>query len=336
MKDKTLYDKDSIQSLSPREHVRLRAGMYIGATKDPTQLVIEIFSNALDEHNLGHGNLIEVCVDTKTGMCQVNDNGQGFPVNEKRDDGKTVLQASFDEMNTSGKYSEDGVYGGTSLGLNGVGGKACNFLASQFHVTTYRDGKYEKLDFEDGILIKRRCGILDHHSGTSIQFCPDPQFFENPIADVVYLRKMFNDICGMCPNLEIDFCVDGEKESIKHPDGMRYLIQEAVGESKEIATPFVFQKSQEKYRIDCGIDYCSRDSAAVRAYVNYGLTEQGPHITAIKGTITKELNKWAREQGLLKEKEKNLDGESLQEGLVLVFNLVAPNISYDAQTKRFG
>ena len=333
MKDKTLYDKDSIQSLSPREHVRLRAGMYIGSTKDPTQLVIEIFSNALDEHNLGHGNLIEVGVDTKTGVCQVNDNGQGFPVNEKREDGKTVLQASFDEMNTSGKYSEDGVYGGTSLGLNGVGGKACNFLASQFHVTTYRDGKYEKLDFEDGILVKRRCGIIDHHSGTSIQFCPDPKFFENPIADVVYLRKMFNDICGMCPNLEIDFCVDGEKESIKHPDGMKYLIQEAIGESKEIATPFVFQKSQEKYRIDCGIDYCSRDSAAVRAYVNYGLTEQGPHITAIKGTITKELNKWAREQGLLKEKEKNLDGESLQEGLVLVFNLVAPNISYDAQTK---
>ena len=333
MKDKTLYDKDSIQSLSPREHVRLRAGMYIGSTKDPTQLVIEIFSNALDEHNLGHGNLIEVGVDTKTGMCQVNDNGQGFPVNEKREDGKTVLQASFDEMNTSGKYSEDGVYGGTSLGLNGVGGKDCNFLASQFHVTTYRDGKYEKLDFEDGILVKRRCGILDHHSGTSIQFCPDPQFFENPIADVVYLRKMFNDICGMCPNLEIDFCVDGEKESIKHPNGMKYLIQEAIGESKEIATPFVFQKSQEKYRIDCGIDYCSRDSAAVRAYVNYGLTEQGPHITAIKGTITKELNKWAREQGILKDKEKNLDGESLQEGLVLVFNLIAPSVSYDSQVK---
>jgi topoisomerase-4 subunit B len=333
MKDKTLYDKDSIQSLSPREHVRLRAGMYIGSTKDPTQLVIEIFSNALDEHNLGHGNLIEVGVDTKTGMCQVNDNGQGFPVNEKREDGKTVLQASFDEMNTSGKYSEDGVYGGTSLGLNGVGGKACNFLASQFHVTTYRDGKYEKLDFEDGVLVKRRCGILDHHSGTCIQFCPDPQFFESSIADVTYLRKMFNDICGMCPNLEIDFCVDGKKESIKHPDGMKYLIQETIGESKEIATPFVFQKSQEKYRIDCGIAYCSRDSAAVRAYVNYGLTEQGPHITAIKGTITKELNKWAREQGLLKDKEKNLDGESLQEGLVLVFNLVAPNISYDAQTK---
>lgn len=333
MKDKTLYDKDSIQSLSPREHVRLRPGMYIGATKDPTQLVVEIFSNALDEHNLGHGNLIEVAVDPETGLCQVNDNGQGFPVNEKREDGKTILQASFDEMNTSGKYSEDGVYGGTSLGLNGVGGKAANFLSTEFHVTTFRDGRYEELDFKDGILANQHHGILDHHSGTNIRFRPDPQFFENPVADVVYLRKMFNDICGMCPSLRIDFYIGADKETIHHPDGMKYLIQESIGKAKEIAVPFVFQKSQEKYKIDCGIDYCSRDSAIIRAYVNYGLTEQGPHITAIKGTITKELNKWAREQGFLKGKEKNLDGESLQEGLVLVFNLVAPNISYDAQTK---
>ena len=333
MKDKTLYDKDSIQSLSPREHVRLRPGMYIGATKDPTQLVVEIFSNALDEHNLGHGNLIEVAVDPETGLCRVNDNGQGFPVNEKREDDKTILQASFDEMNTSGKYSEDGVYGGTSLGLNGVGGKAANFLSTEFHVTTFRDGKYEELDFKDGILTNQHHGILDHHSGTNIRFRPDPQFFENPIADVVYLRKMFNDICGMCPSLRIDFYTGTDKETIHHPDGMKYLIQESIGKAKEIAIPFLFQKSQEKYKIDCGIDYCSRDSASIRAYVNYGLTEQGPHITAIKGTITKELNKWAREQGFLKGKEKNLDGESLQEGLVLVFNLVAPNISYDAQTK---
>lgn len=333
MKDKTLYDKDSIQSLSPREHVRLRPGMYIGTTKDSTQLVVEIFSNALDEHNLGHGNLIEVAVDPKTGMCEVNDYGQGFPIDEKREDGKTVLQASFDEMNTSGKYSDDGVYGGTSLGLNGVGSKATNFLSSKFRVTTYRDGKCEELDFKDGVLVSRHSGKLKHNSGTHVRFYPDAQFFENNVPDVNYLRKMFNDICGMCPTLEIDFYVGTNKEVIQHPNGMKYLIQESIGKSKEIATPFVFQKNQDKYRIDCGIDYCSRDSAVIRAYVNYGLTEQGPHITAIKGTITKELNKWAREQGFLKGKEKNLDGESLQEGLVLVFNLVAPSISYDSQVK---
>lgn len=334
MKDKTLYDKDSIQSLSPLEHVRLRPGMYVGSTKDPTQLIIELFSNALDEHNLGHGNLIEIGINAKTGLCEVNDYGQGFPVNEKREDGKTVLQASFDEMNTSGKYSDDGVYGGTSLGLNGVGAKASNFLSSHFHVVTYHNGKYEELDFRDGVLQNRHTGKTDHENGTRIRLTPDPQFFEKPIPDIAALREVFDNICGMCPKLTISFSIDGEQRiNIYHPDGMSYLIREGVGRAKQIVTPLLFQKQDDKYKIDCGISYCSRDSSKIIAYVNYGLTEQGPHITAIKSTITKMMNKWAREQGYLKEKEKNLDGDSLQEGLVLVFNLIAPNISYDAQTK---
>lgn len=334
MKDKTLYNKDSIQSLSPLEHVRLRPGMYVGSTKDPTQLIIELFSNALDEHNLGHGNLIEVGIDNETGLCEVNDYGQGFPVNEKREDGKTILQASFDEMNTSGKYSDNGVYGGTSLGLNGVGAKASNFLSSHFHVVTYHNGEYEELDFKDGVLQSRYTGKVDHENGTCIRFTPDPQFFEKPIPDIVALQEIFDNICGMCPKLTISLNIDGEQRiNIHHPDGMSYLIREGVGRAKQIVTPLFFQKQDDKYKIDCGISYCSRDSSKIIAYVNYGLTEQGPHITAIKSTITKVMNKWAREQGYLKEKEKNLDGDSLQEGLVLVFNLVAPNISYDAQTK---
>ena len=163
MQDKTFYDKDSIQSLSPLEHVRLRPGMYVGSTKDSTQLLIELFSNALDEHNLGHGNLIEIGVNTKTGECFVSDEGQGFPLLEYREDGKTVLQASFDEINTSGKYSEDGVYGGTSLGLNGVGGKASNFLAHNFKVTSYNGTEYETIWFQEGVFQKRENGILKHH-----------------------------------------------------------------------------------------------------------------------------------------------------------------------------
>ena len=333
MTDKTLYDKDSIQSLSPLEHVRLRPGMYVGSTKDPTQLVIELFSNALDEHNLGHGDNIQVLVETKTGYCEVIDNGQGFPVNELREDGKTVLQASFDEMNTSGKYSEDGVYGGTSLGLNGVGGKASNFLSSKFTVTTYRDNLFEHLIFKDGVLQKREVGEMRGSSGTFISFVPDSRFFENPIPDVKLLRKMFHDICGMCPNLTIEFQVDTNREIIHHPEGIAYLVKEAAGKDLEIVNPLLFQERAGKYKIDCGLSYTSKSSATIVAYVNYGLTEQGPHVTAIKTTITKVMNKWAREQGLLKEKEKNLDGDSLQEGLVLVFNLIAPSISYDAQTK---
>lgn len=332
-KRKDLYDANSIQSLSPLEHVRLRPNMYIGDTKDPTQLVIELFSNALDEHNLGHGDNIQVLIKTKTGYCEIIDNGQGFPINELREDGKTILQASFDEMNTSGKYSEDGVYGGTSLGLNGVGAKASNFLSSEFTVTTYRDGLFEHLIFKDGIFQEREIGKKDGPSGTYISFYPDPQFFENSIPDIKLLRKMFHDICGMCPNLTIEFQVDANREIIHHPEGIAYLVKKAAGEDLEIVNPLLFQEQAGKYKVDCGLSYTSKSSAAIVAYVNYGLTDQGPHITAIKSTITKVMNKWAREQGLLKEKEKNLDGDSLQEGLVLVFNLIAPSISYDAQTK---
>ena len=333
MKDKTLYDKDSIQSLSPLEHVRLRPGMYVGSTKDSTQLLVELFSNALDEHNLGHGNVIEIGIDTKTGECIVSDQGQGFPLFEYREDDKTILQASFDEINTSGKYSDDGVYGGTSLGLNGVGGKAANFLAHYFIVTSYDGSSYEKITFKEGVFQKRERGKLDHLSGTTIVFKPSEEFFESPLPDISLLRKMFHDICGMCPSLQIIFSVDKKVEKIYHPEGLRYLVNQIIGKDKSISEPFFFQKQQDKYSIDCGLGYADKNSSHIVAYVNYGLTEQGPHITAIKTCITKIMNKWAREQNILKEKDKNLDGDSLQEGLVLVFNLVSPNISYDAQTK---
>ena len=333
MKDKTLDDKDSIQSLSPLEHVRLRPGMYVGSTKDSTQLLVELFSNALDEHNLGHGNVIEIGIDTKTGECIVSDQGQGFPLFEYREDGKTILQASFDEINTSGKYSDDGVYGGTSLGLNGVGGKAANFLAHYFIVTSYDGSSYEKITFKEGVFQKRERGKLDHLSGTTIVFKPSEEFFESPLPDISLLRKMFHDICGMCPSLQIIFSVDKKVEKIYHPEGLRYLVNQIIGKDKSISEPFFFQKQQDKYSIDCGLGYADKNSSHIVAYVNYGLTEQGPHITAIKTCITKIMNKWAREQNILKEKDKNLDGDSLQEGLVLVFNLVSPNISYDAQTK---
>ena len=116
------YKDDSIESISPREHIQLRPGMYIGDTSDATQLAIEILGNAIDEYKIGHGNTIKIYI--KDNYISVADEGQGFPINVIRDDGETVLQASFDVVNTSGKYSDDGVYEGTAIGLNGIGGKA--------------------------------------------------------------------------------------------------------------------------------------------------------------------------------------------------------------------
>lgn len=336
-KDKTIYTEDSIQSLSPREHIRARSGMYIGSNHDPTQLVIEIFSNALDEHNLGHGDTIFVSIDTKTGSCSVKDEGQGFPIDQMREDGKSVLQAAFDEINTSAKYTDDGVYGGTSLGLNGVGGKATNFLSSFFYVESKRveDKKSEALYFKDGILQQREVSEWKGvRSGTTVIFTPDPQFFEEPLPNIKALRHLFNDICCMCPNLTIEYKVDRQLETIHHPDGITDLVTAIVGNNVELpSTRLIVQENEKKYKLDCGLTYTSQSSSNIVAYVNYGLTEQGPHITSLKSSITKVMNKWARERGLLKEKESNLGGDSLQEGLVLVFNLISPGIAYDSQTK---
>ena len=120
IKDKKLYTEDSIESLSPLEFTRLRPGVYAGDTSYSTQLLVEIISNAVDEFRLGHGDKIEVYVD-KNNIITVRDYGQGFIPNSFREDGKTILEAAFSVLNTSGKYREDGTYEGTSLGSFGIG-----------------------------------------------------------------------------------------------------------------------------------------------------------------------------------------------------------------------
>ena len=120
MADKTLYTESSIESLSPLEFTRLRPGVYAGDTTYSTQLLVEIFSNAVDEFRLGHGSEIDVILD-KDGVITLRDYGQGFIPNSYRDDGKTILEAAFSVLNTSGKYREDGTYEGTSLGSFGIG-----------------------------------------------------------------------------------------------------------------------------------------------------------------------------------------------------------------------
>ena len=146
--DKTLYNEQSIESLSPLEFTRLRPGVYAGDTTYATQLAVEVFSNAVDEFRLGHGNIIEVGI--KGSKVRIRDYGQGFIPNSYRDDGKTILEAAFSVLNTSGKYREDGTYEGTSLGSFGIGSKITNYLSHWLDVFTYRDGEMEHIHFKEG------------------------------------------------------------------------------------------------------------------------------------------------------------------------------------------
>ena len=144
-----LYDDKSIESLSPLEFTRLRPGVYAGDCTYSTQLLVEIFSNAVDEFNAGHGNQIDVFIDKD--RVRVRDYGQGFIPNNFREDGKTILEAAFSVLNTSGKYREDGSYEGTSLGSFGIGSKITTFLSHWLNVSTYRDGQYETVSFIEGV-----------------------------------------------------------------------------------------------------------------------------------------------------------------------------------------
>lgn len=321
------YTADSIESLDPLSFTRLRPGVYCGSTEYSTQLVIELFSNALDEFNLGHGDKIEIEIDKDKNVIFIQDYGQGFLINEMRDDGKTVLEAAFSVLNTSGKYREDGVYEGTSLGLNGIGGKLPNYLSHWCEVESVRNGKGETVYFEEGVFVKRELFDTNLPNGTSITFNPSEEFFKNPLPDMNYLNKMLNDICCLCPKLTVEL----NGKIISHEKGIWDLI--STKDDIALTDKLVFQEKKDKYSLDCGLVYSAGSSSSFTSYVNYGLTDSGPHITAIKSCITRVLNKWAKEQGLLKEKDKNLDGASLQEGLILAFNLVSPGIAYDAQTK---
>ena len=329
-----LYNDDSIQSLSPRDFTRLRPGVYCGSTEYSTQLLIEIVSNAVDEWSVGHGDIINVDYQDD-GSCRVEDFAQGFPVNVTREDGETILQASFDVLNTSGKFNEDGVYEGTALGLNGIGSKLTNFLSKRLVVNTYRDGKVERILFVDGIFNKRDVGKQgDAHTGTIVEWTPDPQFFTHPQIDVDRIKKLFHVLTCLCKGLTINLTHNGKDKIVyQSKNGLNDLVDDITKDKEIINNRLNINYAEGKNKLDFVLTYTTNYSLNMISYVNTGETDSGPHITQIKASITREFNKFFKEKGWLKEKDANLDGSDIQEGMLIAFNITAPGVSYDAQTK---
>lgn len=331
-----LYDEKSIESLSPLEFTRLRPGVYVGSTEYSTQLLIEIVSNAVDEFKAGHGNKIIVTIKNDNTII-VEDNGQGFIPNAKRDDGKTVLEASFSVLNTSGKYSDDGVYEGTALGLNGIGSKLTTYLSHWLEVITHRDGKYEHIWFKEGVFDKRDTGAWDNKnspSGTLVQWQPNEEFFTHPEVDMSVITNLFKVIACLCPGLTIELNREGQPQVIfASKNGLMDLVDEAVKGKEILKNRLNFNFSDGKNKLDLVLTYTNAYSATIVPYVNTGLTDSGPHITQIKTILTREMNKFFHEKGWLKDKDENLTGEDCQEGMYIAFNVTAPGVAYDAQTK---
>jgi len=343
MSNQHLYTKDSIESLSPLEFTRLRPQVYAGDCTYSTQLLVEIISNAVDEYRLGHGNKIDITIDKD--IVTVRDYGQGFIPNSFREDGKTILEAAFSVLNTSGKYREDGTYEGTSLGSFGIGSKITTFLSHWLEVETLRDSQIEKIWFKEGVFDKRESGKnrdagLMH--GTIVKWQPSEEFFTHTEVELNKVQDLLETIVCLCPGLKINLnVVDLHKDGVEITKYTRYyseqgindLVDKAVKDTELINNRFSMNFSEGKNKLDMVLTYAERYSSVIVPYVNTGLTESGPHITQIKTVITREFNKFFKEKKWLKDKDSNLTGDDIQEGMYIVFNITAPNVGYDAQVK---
>jgi DNA topoisomerase IV, B subunit len=337
-KDKTLYTETSIVSETPREFCRRVPSTYLGSSKTNTNLIKEVYANSVDEAVLEHGNTINVSVDIDKNKYVVQDFGQGFLINAGIDEnGETVMQRSFDVMNTSGKTSADGVYGGSALGVNGIGAKLTNWLSNKLIATSVRDGEYEKLWFKDGIFQKRELGKTSEHSGTTVEWYPDKQFFTSNEPDFSFLCEYFEEIGALVPNLTTNFTYikDGKEKKFTYfiPDGLDHLVTERVGDKELFSNRFSIDRTIGTDSISMCLTYTSDYSDNITSFVNLGKTEGGEHISAFKSVFTRTLNKYAQETNKLKAKEKNLTSNELMEGLYVIFNVTTTTVKYDAQNK---
>ena len=250
-----LYNENSIESLSPLEFTRLRPQVYAGDTTYATQLLVEIMSNAIDEFRLGHGSQIDVDIDGA--KVRVRDYGQGFIPNSFREDGKTILEAAFSVLNTSGKYREDGTYEGTSLGSFGIGSKITTYLSHWLDVLTVRDGESEWCHFVEGKFHSRRVKKINQPSGTTVEWEPSSEFFANPEVELNKIKSLFKTISCLCPGLTINLNANGEKIVYSSVHGLNDLVDDAVKDKELINNRFNMNFVNGKNKMDIVLTYTS-------------------------------------------------------------------------------
>ena len=220
------------------------------------------------------------------------------------------------------------------MGSFGIGSKITTFLSNWLNVETYRDGKFESIKFIEGVFDSRTTGDTekDNH-GTVVMWKPSEEFFTNTIVEIDKVKDLFKIITCLCPGLTIELNDNGNIISYFSQNGLDDLVNDLVKNKEIINNRFNMNFSEGKNKLDMILTYTSNYSLTLIPYINTGLTEKGPHITQIKTLLTREFNKFFREKKWLKEKDENLSGDDLQEGMYIVFNITAPNVAYDAQVK---
>ena len=332
------YGIKDVKTLEGIEAIRLRSGMYIGSVgpEGVRHITLEIISNAIDEYLAGACSICKITVSNDD-IVTVEDNGRGIPFG-KAEDGSEVLVNIFTKLHTGAKFDAAGKTGyNASGGMNGIGAKATNALSSMFQVTSVRDGRQAQAAFKRGILQNYKETNYKNKSDhfTIIKFKPDEKIFKEGIElDYNLLRKQLQELAYLSPGLVFEFQYkDKETETITSQKGILDYI-EALNKNKEALTSIFYTETiEDRIGVKIAMLYNNTYTDTYKLYTNSIPNSGGTHLTGFRTALTQSVNDYARSNNLLKEKDSNITGDELKEGLVLVLSFIMPDPVFSGQTK---
>ena len=342
MAKKNVYDESSIAVLEGLEAVRKRPGMYIGSVsrKGLNHLVYEIVDNSVDEHLAGACDTIWVTLEAD-GSCTVEDNGRGIPVGLHAT-GASAARVVFTTLHAGGKF-DDSVYK-TSGGLHGVGSSVVNALSTYMDVEISRDGFIHHDRYEQGHpLIALENGLLPtigktKKTGTKINFLPDPQIFEKTNFKEDEIKSRMHETAYLNPKLTIIY-EDRRKEEVEHieyhePDGIIGFVKDINKNAEKLHDVVYFSGESDGISVEIAFQYCNEFHENILGFCNniYN-AEGGTHITGFKTVFTTVINNYARELGILKDKDANFNGADVRNGMTAVVSIKHPAPRFEGQTK---
>ena len=330
------YGVKDIKTLEGIEAIRLRPGMYIGSTgaDGVKHITLEIISNVIDEYLNGHCTECEICV--KDDIITIKDNGRGVPFG-KADDGNETLVNVYTKLHTGAKFDSNGKTGyNTSGGMNGVGAKATNALSESFKVVSMRDSKQAIAEFKKGELISyKEAAIRGIATGTTITFKPDISIFKEGISlDYNTLKKQIQELAYLSPGLIFSLQFeDKSKEIITSQNGIKDYINDLNKDKTKLTSVFYTENMEDRIGVKLAMQYNDNYTDTYKLYTNSIPNSAGTHLTGFRTALTSTINDYARDNKLLKEKDANITGEELKEGLVLVLSFIMPDPVFSGQTK---
>ena len=336
------YDADSITVLEGLEAVRKRPGMYIGSvsTKGLNHLIYEIVDNAVDEHLAGFCTEIHVTLE-KDGSATISDNGRGVPVGMHAK-GVSAERIVYTTLHAGGKF-DDSAYK-TSGGLHGVGSSVVNALSAYMDVQVSRDGYIHHDRYERGIpVVELEDGLLPtigktRKTGTKVNFLPDDTIFEKTKFKAEEVKSRMHETTYLNPNLTIIFedLRGAEPEHIVYhePDGILGFIRELNANKESVHEPVYFKGEADGIEVEVAFQYVNEFHENILGFCNniYN-SEGGTHLTGFKTTFTTVINQYARELGILKDKDPNFTGADVRNGMAAIVSIKHPDPRFEGQTK---